>query len=201
MGVVAPLKARCIICRAPELVRLAINAAMWDEEGSRTETYCADALRVAHDSRVPELARLKDDTVRRHAEHVEESWQELAPGEAPVIDDRPLPAPVFPHDFESVTTAAARAGARAIARLEEHLDGLDPKETIAVAKLGLNAAGNREALRLKRNQQSIDIAAIFGVVSGMVEIPEHAVRNVTPLEDLRGEVTEERRLLAERAGR
>lgn len=199
----APLKPDCLICQAPEPTRVAINAAIWPGDGIlRSVTYRADATEVARTSGVPSLANLDRKTVSRHADHIEESWREIKPGAKWRDGEVPLQT-----DFRGVMDSNVRVGAQATALigrlLDEHGDTMvvmQPKFVLDVAhKLGVGAAGAREAARLKERGQNIDIAAIFGVSAGFVRPPASTEEVEGDLVELRDEWEAERRLLAERA--
>lgn len=191
---VAPLKGTCKICQAPEYLRLAVNGAIWSQDGIRHATYVANAMAILSSSGVPELEVIDRKTVRRHADHVEDSWRDVR-GETVLADDE---VPVA-SDFASVTTLGARLGAKALLRLERNLDVLDAKDTIAVAKVGLQAANVREQARLKRNQQQIDVMAIFALSGGHMKGSMDDERDDATLGELRSELDSERRLLVDRA--
>ncbi len=199
----APLKGDCLICQAPEPTRVAINAAIWPGDGiMRSATYRADGMRTARDSGVPRLATCDPKTITRHADHIEESWREVRPtdqwrqGEVPVTTD-----------FAGVMDSNTRVGMKATALIERLLDEhgevmavMQPKFVLDVAaKLGMRAAETREASRLKRNQQAIDVAAIFGLGSGHFATPREPGEQEGDVVDLRDELDVERKLLAERA--
>lgn len=198
----APLKGDCIVCQAPEPTRVAINAAIWPGDAMiRLANYRAEAVHVARESKVPELARCNVKTIARHVEHVEASWRDVPPGE----DLRDNEAPVK-TDFVSVVEQGSRLGAKAMAALEgfidehpEFLATMMTKEAISLAKLGLVSATAGENSRLKRNQQAIDVMAVFAASSG--HLPPPPDDDLTPPVDvLRAALHAERRLLAERAG-
>lgn len=207
----APLKGDCIVCQAPEAIRVAVNIAVWGETTIRSATYRADGVRAAYqaslgidDEKVRERFRdLDPKTITRHADHIEEAWREVNPGEA--LRDNEVPVAT---DFGSVMDAGTRVGMKVLAGLEQLVDhdpvgfaALRTKEAIALSKLGLGAAGTREASRLKRNQQAIDVAAIFAASSGHVRPPDSGeAEDEATMADLRDELEEERKLLAAHAG-
>lgn len=198
----APLKGDCIICQAPEPTRVAINAAIWPGEAMiRHVHYRAQAVDVAKTSKVEELAKLNVKTVNRHVEHIEASWREVD------VRDTPLPNEVpVAHGFADLVDLGARLNAIAtqglidsISRNPEAWAAVSPKETIAAAKLGLTATVAGENSRLKRNQQAIDVMALFAQSSGHVPSPpDPDDGDEPPLEVLRAAISEERRLLADR---
>lgn len=191
---VAPLKGTCKICQAPEYLRLAVNAAIWSSDGIRHATYSANAMAILSACGVPELESIDRKTVRRHADHVEDSWREVATNGTLEDDEVPVSS-----DFVSVTNLGARLGAKALMRLERSLDVLDAKDTIAVAKVGLHAANVREQARLKRNQQQIDVMAIFALSGGHIKGSMDEGPDDGELAELHRELDDERRLLADRA--
>lgn len=195
----APLKGDCLICQAPEIIRVAINAAIWPGEGiARSVSYRADAVRVAQESGNPKLANLNVKTITRHADHIEDSWREIGPGQTFRTGEVPLVT-----DFASVMEAGARLGAVGLKALGDALEAdpelwvnLRPKETIAMTKLGIGAVVARETSRLKRNQQAIDVMAIFAAGSG--HIPSSGSANDerdTDVAAMKADLAEERRLL------
>lgn len=203
----APLKGDCIICQAPELTRVAINQAIWPGDGeARSTSYRADAIRVAEASMVPTLATLDPKTVTRHVEHIEAVWRVIGTNQSLHDDEVPVAT-----DFGSVMEQGSRLGAKALGIIEQAADRLGPamfvfypKETLAAAKLGLGAATTREASRLKRNQQAIDVIAIFGASSGHLRTPGNEatdIEDALTLAELRGTVTAERALLSARVSR
>lgn len=204
----APLKGDCVICQAPEPTRVAINAAIWPGDGMlRAVSYRADAVDVAQSSGVPSLAKCNVKTVTRHADHIESSWREVPANGRLRPDETPLKA-----DFASLVERGSRLSAKVMDALESMVDNnpdlvamLMTKEAISMAKLGLGAAVAGETSRLKRNQQAIDVMAIFAASSGHVPPsastaePEEG-EELPPIDVLRAALGEERRQLAERAG-
>lgn len=203
----APLKGDCVICQAPEPIRVAVNAAIWPHgEAVRAADYRAAGVRAAGQlaQTIPDAERYHDldpKTITRHADHVEGSWREVTPGRPLGYDEVPVAT-----DFASVVEAGTRLGMKAMAGLESLID-VDPiafaalrtKEAIAVAKLGVGSSGMRETSRLKRNQQAIDVMAIFASSSGHVRPPSAAGEDDEELDDMRAEIAAERALLTARA--
>lgn len=200
--IAAPLKGDCLICQAPLPTRNAINSAIWPDGGTaRSTEYRAEAQRVAKASKVPELESLDRKTVTRHVEHIEASWRVLGQGQPLRDDEVPVAA-----DFATLTDHGTRVGGKAMNILEEALDNMGvaafafyPKETIAIAKLGVVSATTRENSRLKSRQQAIDVMAIFAAGSGHLPA-QQADERESSIEELRLEVASERKLLTERAG-
>ena len=103
--------------------------------------------------------------------------------------------------------ANTRVGMKATHLIERLLDEhgevyavMQPKFVLDVAtKLGMAGATTRETSRLKRNQQAIDVVAIFAMSSGHVRPPRSDVEQDAELADLHIELDAERKLLAERA--
>ena len=209
----ARLKGDCVICQSPEAIRRAVNAAIW-HEGSvvRVANYRADGARaaspVAHTMpEGPEADRyttLDPKTITRHADHIEESWREVQEGEVLA----PAEVPVL-HEFGDVMDAAAGLGMMSMGGLKD-LIAADPvafaalrtKEAISLAKVGVVAAGTKENTRLKRNQQKIDVMAIFAASSGHLPPIGGSVADdaEATVEDLHAEVDAERKLLEARNG-
>lgn len=213
----APVKHDCVICIAPELIRRVVDIAIWPEGGIvRSANYRSAGARAAsqaamsmppvdgkEDPRAARYSELDPKTITRHADHIEESWREFEPGETLRPDEV-----VIATDFGSVTEQMARVGMLAAGGLSTLIGqdpvrfaALFPKEAIAASKLGLQAAGVKEASRLKRNQQVIDVAAIFAASSGHHRpVDSGGDEDEASLDDLRGELAEERKQLAARAG-
>ena len=199
----APLKGTCLVCQAPEPTRVAINAAIWPGDGiMRSVTYRSDGTNVARGSGVPSLATCDPKTITRHADHIEASWREIQPGGAWRSGEVPVQT-----DFASVMESNTRVGARATELigklLEEHgelMVVMEPKFVLDVAaKLGMGGAEKRESSRLKRNQQAIDVVAIFAMSSGHIKAPRADNEQAADIEDLRAELNAEKLLLTERA--
>lgn len=208
---VAPKKGDCVICQAPETIRVAVNAAIW-HEGSvvRTSNYRAAGCRAAAvvSSTMPEpdrsrYADLDPKTITRHADHVEETWREVMAGDRPADNE----VPIVVHEFGSVMDTATDVAMLSMRGLRD-LIATDPtafaalrtKEAISVAKLGVVASGSKEASRIKRNQQKIDVMAIFAASSGHIKREGIEAEEVSAtVEDLRAELADERKLLAARA--
>lgn len=203
----APLKGDCVICQAPEAIRVAVNATVWPSgDPVRAVDYRAAGVRAAANvARTLTGAERYHDvdpkTITRHADHVEASWREVAPGQR--LDDNEVP---IATDFGSVMEAGARVGMKVLQGIERLVD-IDPmafaalrtKEAIALSKLGLGAAGARENSRLKRHQQAIDVMAIFASSSGHVRVPGDDADDAMDLSDMRAEIATERALLTARA--
>jgi len=197
----APLKGDCVICQAPEPTRVAINAAIWPGDGMmRSVTYRADGVEVAQTSGVPELAKMNVKTITRHAEHIEASWREVPQNGRLHADEAPVKA-----DFLSVTDLGARLGALGLKAMGDAIEQdpmawalLRPKETIAAAKVGLTASVAAENSRLKRNQQAIDVMAIFAMSSGHAPVIPTDELDDVPLDVLRAAIGDERKQLAAR---
>lgn len=207
----ARLKGDCVICQAPEAVRKAVNAAIW-HEGSvvRIANYRAAGCRAASQIAMtmpegPEADRytsLDPKTITRHADHIEESWREVIEGD--VLEPEEVP---ILHEFGDVMDKAASLGMLAmgglrdaVSRDPEGFAWLKTKEAIALAKVGVVAAGAKENTRLKRNQQKIDVMAIFAASSGHLApvggtVAEDAEASIA---DLHAEIDAERSLLEAR---
>lgn len=199
----APLKGDCIVCQAPDPSRVAINAAIWPGAGMvRSVTYRADGTEVARRSGVPSLATCDPKTIGRHAEHIEESWREIRPGQEWRQGEVPVST-----EFAEVMDTNTRVGMKATHLLERLLDEAgeiyavtQPKLVLDIAtKLGMAGASTQEGSRLKRNQQKIDVLAIFGLSSGHVRPPREEAEQEGEIDDLRAELNAERKVLAARA--
>lgn len=203
----APLKGDCIICQAPEAIRTAVNRAVWPEGSMRAANYRSAGVRAASQAATAtaDASGRYDDldpkTITRHADHIEESWREIMPGERLTENEVPLAT-----DFSSVMEAGAElammtmGGLRTLVRQDPVLfAAVRTKEAIAISKLGIQASTAKETSRLKRNQQAIDVAAIFGLSSGHLRhqrTPDGDEEDASELDDLKAEVADERRLLA-----
>jgi hypothetical protein len=191
-------KGDCTVCNLPSAIRDAVNRAIWDQHGTRFATYIATATRVGDEHDRP----FSKTAVGTHVTHVESSWREATRGKPAGEHEEPL------HPtFQSVTGAAATLGVKAMGILDRALEGgedqkpLDPKDVIAIAKLGVNAASAAEASRLKGNDQKLELAALFGLSSRHFTVPETEVGAVAPgdLDDLFAHMNEERAQLTARA--
>jgi hypothetical protein len=121
----------------------------------------------------PDADRYKEldpKTISRHADHVEESWRDLPAGER--LEDGEVP---IAHDFGNVMDTGAELGMMSmrglrdvIRRDPEAFAALRTKEAVSIAKLGIAAASSKETSRIKRNQQAIDVMAIFAHSSGFL---------------------------------
>lgn len=201
----APLKGDCIVCQAPEPIRIAVNRAIWSDDGSiRSATYRADGARAARQvaRTLPGAERylvaLNPKTITLHAEHIEESWQEVTPGE-PLRDDA-VPVSV---GFADVMDDTTRLGQKVLARFEAYIDAggtIAAKDAINVVKLGVGAASTKEASRLKGNQQKIDVIAIFAMSSGHTRPPRSEDEQIATITELRDELDTERKLLVAGSG-
>lgn len=208
----APKRADCVVCQAPDPIRVAVNAAIW-HEGSvvRTANYRAAGARAAaqvamtmpDDDKADRYSSLDPKTITRHADHIEETWRELQAGDRLEVDEVPVV-----HEFGSVMDAATDVGMMAMSGLRQ-LIGRDPeafaalrtKEAISISKIGVVASGSKEASRLKRNQQKIDVMAIFAASSGHIRREGLAAEDAeATVEDLRAEVAAERLALTAHAG-
>lgn len=195
--VVAARSSTCRICKGlrPDAVA-EVNAAIWPEPGvaARFRDYRTSAVRVA----AAHGLEVEVKSVSRHAQHIERSWH-VVDAKSPA---KPGELPVFKTDFNSMVDRAATLGAKAMDALDSQMPTLDPKELVAVAKLGVGASVTRESLRLKAqevDQQSQIIAALGALSSGHIsqgDIPETEVIDVTPVEVLLDEVAQEREALA-----
>jgi hypothetical protein len=207
----APKKGDCVVCQAPDAIRVAVNAAIW-HEGSivRTANYRAAGARAASQIAMtlgPDADRyseLDPKTITRHADHIEDSWREVMAGDR-LADDE---VPVVAHEFGSVMDAGADLGMLSMKGLRELITAdplafaaLRTKEAISIAKLGTVAAGAKETSRLKRNQQKIDVMAIFAASAGFMPSGEGAAADdAAVVVDLRAEIAQERSLLEARNG-
>jgi len=193
---VAPLKGDCSICQLDEGVRVRVNRAIWTERtGKRSPSYRADAQAIAAEVGV----RFDKKLVTRHAVHVEASWRE--PTKAAPASERE--AALFATDFVSVTDAASQLGMKAMDKLGARIASgdMEDRDLVAAAKLGVNAAGLRATVAMKRAELNLTAQAIFGIASGHLEEHESEIKDVTPLGDLKAEVAAEREALQLAAGR
>jgi hypothetical protein len=206
----APKKGDCVVCQAPDAIRVAVNAAIW-HEGSvvRVANYRAAGARAASQiaMTLPDADRyseLDPKTITRHADHIEDAWREVMAGERLADDEVPIVA----HEFGSVVDSAADIGMlsmgglrKVIAQDPQMFAALYTKEAISIAKLGVVAAGAKEGARLKRNQQKIDVMAIFAASAGFMPRGEGvATDDAVHIVDLHVEIEAERALLEARNG-
>lgn len=197
----APLRGDCKICQAPDAARAAINAAIWPGDGiARSVTYRVDAVRIAGDVGV----EIEVKTVTRHAEHIEQSWREVPPGQKLRDDEVPLTS-----DFASVMEQGGRLGMLGLKALADVIEQdpelwamLRPKELIAAANLGVKAVVAREASQLKRNRQAIDVMAIFAESSNHISSSgsAHDDSVAADVADMKADLALERLQLAARSG-
>jgi hypothetical protein len=189
---VAPLSPSCRICQLDEDARNAANDAIWkDGSKERVRQYRAAAVKALLD-----LSFTVDPkTVGRHADHIERSWRTATPAAPP----RALEVPIWTPSVDSLAERAGMLGHAAMSDLERRVSAgiMEDKDVIAVAKLGVGAAVAREKIVQRRREADINVAAIFGIVSGHVVTPPHEVKNVTPVEELEAELDAERALLRE----
>lgn len=197
----APLKGDCITCQAPEPTRLAINGAIWTDEGMRYAEYISQAKRIAHESEVESLATYSKSAVLRHVAHIEASWREIPLRGELVGREEPVTL-----TYEDSAAPVLQAGAKAARLLNHLLDSageggasiFKPRELIDVMKVGNNAATAREKSRLARNQQAIDVAAIFAHSAGFLPLaPEHEADEVIELDAMKRELEAERAEITE----
>lgn len=201
----APLKGDCVVCQAPEAIRVSVNRAIWPGETSiRGSNYRAAGVRAAAqaagliDDKAAERYRdLDPKTLTRHADHIEDSWRDIPPGAR--LNDTEVPISL---DFRDVMDATTRVGQKVLMQFEEYLDAggsLTSKEAHAWAKLGATTAGVKETSRLKGRGQMIDVMAAFAMSSGHVRPPADENAGAA-VEELKAELRAERALLTERAG-
>jgi hypothetical protein len=153
---------------------------------------------MAEGAEADRYTALDPKTITRHADHIEDAWREIQAGDR--IDEDEVP---ISHEFGDVVDAAAELGMISMGGLRD-LVKLDPmafaalrtKEAISLAKVGVVAAGAKESSRLKRNQQKIDVMAIFAASAGfMPRGATAASEDAITVDDLRAEVQAERLLL------
>lgn len=186
--VVAALHPACRICVLEDTVRELVHRAIWSESTrTRLPAYRKNAVKVIADA-----AALNVDPkhITKHADHVERSWRmptERAPAKS-------IEVPVFAPSIESVADRAGMLGHAAMAQIEQRMaDGMmEDRDVIAVAKLGVGAVATREKIIARRREADINVAAIFGIVSGHLVTPPHEIKNVTPIEELEAEIDAER---------
>lgn len=187
----APKNPRCLVCSLPADQWAEVNAAIWDAQERRPD-YRVAAQRACAVFGL-DVKDLK--SITNHAEHVERSWHSGVQY-PPTARERA----VFPNDYASVTERAARLGVDAMEAISRRLEGMDNRDLIAVAKIGMGARQHQASLESKdRRSNKVEVTAIFGFVSGHMDIPEVEARDVTPVGELRGTFEDERRLLEERA--
>lgn len=187
----APKNPRCLVCSLPSDQWAEVNAALWDAQERRPDYRVAGVRACAMFG-----LEVKDPkSITNHVEHMERSWHRPTQY-PPTARERQ----VFPTDYVSVTDRAAKLGVDAMEALSTRLEGLEARDLIAVAKLGMGARQHQAALEAKdRRSHQVEVTAIFGFVSGHMGIPEVEAKDVTPTAELRAAMEEERRLLEERA--
>lgn len=194
--VVAHRARDCKVCALPPAQLAEVNAAIWPEVGekARSKDYRLAGVRVcaAYDLDVD------PKTITRHAIHIERSWHRSSPNSKPGAGE----IAVFPTDYQSIVTQAATIGAQAMGKIAERIEDLEPRELVAVAKLGVTASTNREALRMRAqevDQAATIVQALMGFASGHLteaDLPSDVeVIDVTPKEVLLAEVQAERAAL------
>lgn len=186
----APKNPRCKVCSIPQPGWSEVNAAIWDAQERRPD-YRVAGVRACAAMGV----EIDPKSITAHAEHIEASWHSGVQY-PPTQRERA----VFPNDYASVTDRAARLGVDAMQAISDRLDVLEPKDLIAVAKLGMGARQHQASMEAKdRRSHQIEVTAIFGFVSGHMDIPEVEVKDVTPVGELRAGFEEHRAALVERA--
>lgn len=197
----APKKFDCLICQAPELIRKVVNNAIWPDNGIvRSANYRAAGARAASQAAMTmadadRWSELDPKTITRHADHTEESWREIEPGE-PLREGEV----VVSIEFGSVTDAYAQLGMETVEALGQVVRAnplafaaLRTKEAISIAKLGLAAASAKETSRLKGRRQNIDLVAIFTSSAGHLPVdPHQAAEDAESVDDMRAHVAAER---------
>jgi hypothetical protein len=195
---VAQRSQTCRICKELTAERIArVNAVIWPEPGValRAPAYRIAAVRAA----AAEGLTVEEKSVTRHARHIERSWHRVtldkptAPGEIPV----------YPTDYASITDQAAQLGAVAMGSIHKHIvEGtLESRELVSVAKMGVQATTQREALRIRQQEIATAdnlLSALFGLGAGLLteaDVPEAEFIDVTPVEDMHAEVQAERAAL------
>lgn len=198
MATVAPLKGDCRICQQTERIRLAVNTAIWPDGETRAPEYRA---RGAATFSGLTGEKIDPKTITRHADHVDETRRAVTTA-APMDEDR-HERPVVATDFFTVAEKASRVGMLALGRMEavlENGDDINVKDAIAIAKLGVSAAAKGEDARLKRGDQAIEMMAVFAAVSGFTPDIGTVPINVTPPEQMKRSIADERKRLMVRAG-
>ena len=189
---VARRRSKCKVCQLPPEQRQEVNAAIWD--GSARQRFYRDQGKRAYEGFG---GTINVKAITRHAEHVERDWREVSE-ERPALRTE---TPVFPDDYESLTDAAAAAGARALGQLADRaeLGTLDDREMLGLAKLGLGARQKQRELEQDKNRPQVGLVALFGLSTGHVRVPEGEVIEGVSTEALRATVHEERVLLEARS--
>ncbi len=194
--IVAQRSRMCRICTALPAEAVAdVNATIWPEPGAsvRARNYRMDATRAA----AAHGLEIEAKTVSRHARHVEASWHKVTA----VMPAAPGEVPVFPVDYASMADQAAQVGAHAMKRIGERIGVMDDRELVAVAKMGVTTATQREALRMKAqevDQNGAILRALMGTASGLIDpadLPDVEVIDVTPVGDLLDVISQEREAL------
>lgn len=191
----APLKGDCKVCQYPEALRLAVNAAIWTDDGIRYTNYIARTMVVLEGFPAHRCDR---KTVMRHVEHTEQTWHDVHAGEVIRPDEVPLVS------YGDLASKARFLGSVVLERAGELVSHpaanaiLKPAELVAIGNMATKIAVSEEQLRVKARGQDADlIKAAFLASSG--HLPPSGTDDEAELPDLRAEVVEQRRLLAERA--
>jgi len=194
--VVAQKSATCRICKELATPQVAqVNATIWPEPGIavRSRDYRAAAVRACAALGLD----LEAKSVTRHAAHIESTWHRVG-STSPIAAGE---EPVHPTDYQSVAQRFSAIGMAAAEHIEKRLPDMEDRELLVAGRMGLTAAANREAMRIREREAETTgslAAAIFGLSSQLIsedDIPESEVIDVTPVEDLLDEVRSERQAL------
>ena len=184
----------CIVCSLPHDQRTEVNAAIW--QGRKR---VADYIAAGHRTFAQVAGRTCDrKTITRHADHIEATWREAS------VDDPATrrEAPVFPTDYESMVDRAAILGMQAMSHLELRIatGELGDRELLGVAKMGVMSRAQQRATEVDASRPQVMLMAVFGLASGhLAHLPETEAITVIEEGSLRANVSEQRRLLEERA--
>lgn len=101
-------------------------------------------------------------------------------------------APLPDHDFEGLTTEAARVGMKALRQVETSLPSMKHEHVIAAAKLGVGAITQREKVQGNRRRDDLRFKAIMLLAGGQFEaLPEGEVIEGRAIEVIRKELLDE----------
>jgi hypothetical protein len=178
-----------------------IHAALWDvpdeatgiTQAMRNRNYRLQVVNLlaVHDVYVEEKS------VTRHAEHVELTGKLVE--RATNSGERQ----VFAIDYHSMTDRAANMAVSAFEQIAQRVNagGMEDRELVQVAKMGMVAVADREKLRVKEVGQDKALAAIMLIASGGArELPEGEVFDGVSITVLQDEMAQEREALMLNAG-
>lgn len=109
--------------------------------------------------RAPALTARERRELERDADSDHEAEHNFA------VEHTPIPH----HDFEGVTTEAARVGMQAIRQVEKKLSGMGDRELVSVAKMGVVAITQNEKAQTGRAKVQLLQKAVMLMAGGQFE--------------------------------